>query len=219
MPRVAMILSGCGVFDGSEIHESVLSYLALDKAGCKVFFFAPDMMQSNVVNHLSGSPVAREKRNVIVESARIARGFVASLEDLEMTEFEGLFFPGGFGVAKNLSNFASAGSNCEVDPQVARIIRQAHDSSKPIGAVCIAPILLARVLGEQVRVTLTIGNDSKTASLIEEMGCRHKECSVAEAVVDQEHKVVTAPAYMLAGSIAEASRSVEAAVDEFMRFF
>lgn len=219
MPRVAVILSGCGVFDGSEIHEAVLSYLALESAGCKVCFFAPDAPQADVVNHLAGSPDAGEKRNVLVESARIARGAVISVANLSMGEFDGLFFPGGFGAAKNLSNYASAGSDCTVIPGVAAAIRQAHESSKPIGAICIAPVLLARVLGEQVRVTITIGTDSQTAAHIEEMGCRHKDCSVTEAAVDQEHKVVTAPAYMLAASITELKQSVDAAVKGFMSLF
>ncbi|UIM97163.1 isoprenoid biosynthesis glyoxalase ElbB [Yersinia ruckeri] len=206
MKRVGVVLSGCGVFDGAEIHESVLTLLALDRAGVEAVCFAPDKPQLHVINHLSGE-VSAEVRNVLVESARIARGHIQPLSAASSDNLDALIVPGGFGAAKNLSSFATEGSACSVDQDLYKLVQKMHKADKPIGFMCIAPALLPKLLGDRVR--LTIGNDIDTAESIESMGGEHIVCPVDDVVVDAEHKVVTTPAYMLAGSISEAATGID----------
>ncbi|AKA38338.1 isoprenoid biosynthesis glyoxalase ElbB [Yersinia ruckeri] len=206
MKRVGVVLSGCGVFDGAEIHESVLTLLALDRAGVEAVCFAPDKPQLHVINHLSGE-VSAEVRNVLVESARIARGHIQPLSAANSDNLDALIVPGGFGAAKNLSSFATEGSACSVDQDLYKLVQKMHKADKPIGFMCIAPALLPKLLGDRVR--LTIGNDIDTAESIESMGGEHIVCPVDDVVVDAEHKVVTTPAYMLAGSISEAATGID----------
>lgn len=193
MKKIAVVLSGCGYLDGSEITESISLIIALNQAGAQLSFFAPDQ-ELTVTNHLTQEATS-EKRNVLAESARICRGAAQSLNKLSAQDFDGLAFPGGFGAAKNLSTWALKGAQCEVNPEVKRVIQEFHQASKPIGAACIAPTLLAKVLGEH-RVTVTIGNDPGTAKEIEKTGAQHENCPVADYISDRETKVVTTPAYM-----------------------
>ncbi|MBL8747413.1 MAG: isoprenoid biosynthesis glyoxalase ElbB [Phycisphaerae bacterium] len=199
MPKVAVILSGCGVFDGTEIHEAVSLLIHLSRAGAVYECFAPDVMQAHVVNHLTHKPAETERRNVLVESARIARGAIKPLDQLEVTKFDAAFFPGGFGAAKNLCDFAFKGAECGVEPNVDRIVRAFHAAGKPVGLCCIAPVIAARVLGTGKGgpgVTVTIGNDAGTAEAIRAMGSKHQERAVTQACVDPAQRIVTAPAYM-----------------------
>lgn len=204
MVHAAVILSGCGVYDGSEIHEAVAVLFHLSRHGVRVQCFAPDKPQSDVVNHAAGKPVAGEKRNVLQEAARIARGRIQPLSQLNASDFDAAFFPGGFGAAKNLSDFAAKGADCQADPDVARVIREFNAAGKPIGLCCISPILAARVLGTVGAgeggggpgVSVTIGNDPQTAAAIHAMGATHVAKPVSEAHVDERRRVVTAPAYM-----------------------
>ncbi|CAA7620034.1 isoprenoid biosynthesis glyoxalase ElbB [Magnetospirillum sp. UT-4] len=212
-PTFAVILSGCGVHDGSEIHEAVLALLAIDRAGAAYQCFAPDIAQHDVVNHLTGQPMA-ESRNALVESARIARGRIKPLAALDAAGFDGLLLPGGFGAAKTLSTFAADGGDCRVEPEVERAIRAMHAAGKPIGALCIAPAVLARVLPG---AELTIGSDAGTAAAIEQMGGRHRTAGHGEVVVDRAARVATSPCYMLdasIGQIAEGAAAVVAAMME-----
>lgn len=209
--KIGVILSGCGVYDGSEIHEAVITLLALDKRGAEAVCCAPNIPQMHVVDHLTGQPVAGQSRNVLTESARIARGKVRDVAQVEAGELDGLILPGGFGAAKNLCDFASAGPDCHVNADVARLVREVHAQGKPVGAVCIAPALLARVLGQETP-QLTIGQDAGTAAALEKMGARHVECPVSEMVVDRQLKLVTSPAYMLAQRISEAAEGIDKAV-------
>ncbi len=206
MKKVGVVLSGCGVYDGSEIHEAVLTLLAIDRAGAEAICFAPDKDQLHVVNHLSGQ-VTDEKRNVLAESARIARGKIQPLSAADAEQLDALIVPGGFGAAKNLSDFATRGSECQVDEELKILTQEIYKKSKPIGFICISPAMLPRLLGLPVR--LTIGNDIDTAEAIETMGGMHVTCPVDDIVVDAEHKVVTTPAYMLANSIGEAAQGIE----------
>jgi len=199
MTRVAMILSGCGVYDGSEIHETVSVLLHLSMAGVSVQCFAPDIAQAHVINHAKGQPAEGEKRNVLTESARIARGDIQALSSLNAEDFDCLILPGGFGAAKNLCTFAFDGANCTVNPEVERAIRAFHASSKPIGMCCIAPVIAAKVLGTAgggPGCEVTIGSDADTAAAIESMGASHSEYPVTEAHIDEANRLVTAPAYM-----------------------
>jgi len=209
--KVGVVLSGCGVYDGAEIHESVITLLALDRHGAEAVICAPDVTQMHVVNHLTGDVVEGEERNVLVESARIARGAIKDVREISADELDALILPGGFGAAKNLCDFAVAGADCAVNPDVAALVRAVHEQGKPVAAVCIAPALLAKVLGGEAP-DLTIGNDAGTADALEAMGAAHVECPVREFVVDRERKIITSPAYMLAQSISEAADGIEGTV-------
>ncbi|OYT96067.1 MAG: isoprenoid biosynthesis protein ElbB [Pseudomonas sp. PGPPP3] len=211
--KVAVILSGCGVYDGAEIHESVLTLLRLDQRGAQVQCFAPDIEQHHVLNHLSGEPM-NERRNVLVESARIARGAVRDVRELQASEFDALILPGGFGVAKNLSDFASQGAACNVQADVLRAAQSFVAAHKPIGLLCIAPVLAAKIFGAGVHCS--IGQDADTAAAIEQMGGVHQTCEVSEICEDPARKLVTTPAYMLAQSISEAASGINKLVDRVL---
>lgn len=212
-----MILSGCGVYDGSEIHEAVSVLLALDQLGAQYQCMAPDSEQLHVVNHLSGEVAEGERRNVLVESARIARGKVEPLNRVRVSEFDGFAFPGGFGAAKNLSSFAVDGSECSVHPDVKRLIEVASDAGKPLLFCCISPVICAKVLGHKGEPRLTIGNDEATAGAIEQMQASHSKCAVTEALADTANKVVTTPAYMYDARISEVYTGIRQGVAELLR--
>jgi enhancing lycopene biosynthesis protein 2 len=203
MKQVAVILSGCGVFDGSEIHEACAALLALHRAGAQAVICAPAGNQMHVVNHVAGEPAPQETRDILTESARIARGEIQPLADVQAAAVDAVLLPGGFGAAKNLCSFAVDGDQCSANEEVAAFLQAAHQAGKPIGAMCIAPAILARVFGADLHPRITIGNDPATAGLINNMGARHVDCPVNEAVVDAENKFVTTPAYMVADNIAE----------------
>ncbi|MBI2166988.1 MAG: isoprenoid biosynthesis glyoxalase ElbB [Candidatus Omnitrophica bacterium] len=215
MPRIGVVLSGCGVMDGSEIHESVLTLLALSKAKAEAVCMAPNSDQLHVINHLTGVET-QEKRNILVESARIARGKIRDIKEVQAGDVDALIFPGGYGAAKNLCTFAVDGTDCKVHPEVARLVREVHQAGKPIGAICIAPALVAKIF-EGSGVGLTIGKDRSTADQLERLGSRHHECGVNEIWVDADHKIVTTPAYMLAQNVAEAWQGIEKLVNEILR--
>jgi len=192
--RVGVVLSGCGHRDGAEIRESVLALLALDRAGAEVSCFAPDVEQTTVVDHLRGQP-SKERRNVLVEAARIARGKIRDVKDAKAKDLDAVVLPGGFGAALNLSDFATKGPDATVHPAVASLLREMHAARKPIGAICIAPAVVARALGAS-HPKVTIGNDAGTAKAIEACGAVHEDCPVDRAVVDRENRIATTPAYM-----------------------
>lgn len=194
MKKVAVVLSGCGHQDGAEITESVSLLIALGQAGAHVTCFAPDV-EFEAIDHRTGQTPAHPKRNVLEEAARIARGKILDVATLRTEDFDALAFPGGYGAAKVLCNWATAGSKAEVRSDVARLIQEFHAASKPIGAACIAPVLLALTLGKK-GVTLTIGNDVETAAEITKAGAHHENCPVNDYVTDREMKVITTPAYM-----------------------
>lgn len=212
MPKIGVVLSGCGVYDGSEIYETVITLLALDRAGADIVMMAPDVEQG-VVNHLTGEDVDGVTRNVLEESARIARGDISDIAKVKGENLDALILPGGFGAAKNLCNFAVKGPECDVHPEVARLVREIVAAKKPLAAICIAPALVARVLGsDQLAHQLTIGNDAGTAEALSAMGASHVNCPVRECVIDRDNKIVSSPAYMLAGRISEAAEGIEKTV-------
>jgi len=211
--NVGVILSGCGVYDGSEIHEAVITLLALDRNGATAVCMAPDIPQLHVVNHLTGEVAAGETRNVLVEAARIARGKIRDLATVKAADLDALILPGGFGAAKNLCDFAVKGAECSVNPEVARLLRDMLAARKPVAAVCIAPVILSKVLGsDKLPHQLTIGTDAGTAAALTGMGSQHVSCPAREFVVDRANKIVSTPAYMLAGGIAEAAEGIEKCV-------
>lgn len=219
MKKVALILSGCGVYDGSEIHEACAALLALNQAGAQVTACAPGGPQMHVINHLAGEPAAGETRDILTESARIVRGEIKPLAELDATQFDCVVLPGGFGAAKNLCNFATEGDGCTVHPEVESFLRAASGAGKPIGAMCIAPVILARVFGPDLQPELTIGNDPATAGMVEKMGARHVDCAADQTVVDEANKMVTTPAYMLAGDIGTVFAGAAGFVEKLLRLF
>lgn len=212
MKKIGVVLSGCGVRDGSEIHEAVLTLLAIDQAGAEAVCMAPDMALSEV-NHYTQQPTG-VRRNVLVESARIARGSIKDIATIAADGLDALIFPGGFGAALNLCDFGQKGAVASVNPEVARLVREVHAAKKPIGAICIAPVLIALVLGKDVAPTLTIGTDPATAAELEKTGARHRECPVTEIVVDAANRIVSTPAYMLGTRISDVNAGIARCVAE-----
>lgn len=215
MKKIGVILSGCGVKDGSEIHESVITLLAIDREGAEAICIAPDI-DFEVVNHLTGES-SGEKRNVLVESARIARGNIRDIKTVKASDIDAVIIPGGYGAAKNLSDFAMKGAEAKAQPEVTRLIQEMIAAKKPVGAICIAPGTIAVILGKETHPTLTIGTDVGTASVLEQLGAKHEKCPVREFVVDHENKIVSTPAYMLAQRISEAAEGIEKLVKEVVK--
>lgn len=205
MKKVAVILSGSGVFDGTEIHEAVLSLHAIEQAGASWHCFAPNIEQHHVINHLTGEEMP-ETRNVLIEAARITRGQIDDIAILNPADYDALLVPGGFGAAKNLSDFALAGPKCTIHPEVKRVCQQFAEEEKPAGYLCIAPTLIPQIYGSGVKGT--IGNDPDTANAFIQMGGEHIDCPVHDFVLDQQRRLLTTPAYMLAGSISEAASGI-----------
>ncbi|UCH97736.1 MAG: isoprenoid biosynthesis glyoxalase ElbB [Candidatus Aminicenantes bacterium] len=216
MKKVAVVLSGAGVFDGAEIHESVITLLALDRQGVEVQIFAPNIPQMHVVNHLSQQP-ADETRNVLVEAARIARSKIKDLAQANINDFDAVIFPGGYGAAKNLCDFAVKGPDCKVNPVVEQFVADGLKAGKVMGFICIAPALCARIAANTgVHPTLTIGTDKNAAAAVESLGARHINCPVNDIVVDEQNKIVTTPAYMLGQRISEVADGIEKLVSKVL---
>lgn len=213
MKKIAVVLSGCGVFDGAEIHEATLSMLAIAQRGCSYEIFAPDVDQHHVINHITGEEMD-ETRNVLIESARIARGNISDLDKFNPAEFDGLLFPGGFGAAKNLSTWAFEQANATVLPGVEKAINGMVSLKKPVGALCISPVLLARILGE---VHLTIGDDEGTIDALESLGAKHVYTTHGEVVFDPEHNLITTPCYMLDATIDQIAEGANNLVDAMIK--
>jgi len=212
--RVGVLLSGCGVFDGAEIHEAVITLLMLDRAGATAVCMAPDIEQHHVINHLTQEETG-EKRNVLVESARIARGDIKAVKDIKASDLDALIMPGGLGAAQNLSDFAFKGADATVNPEVKRILNEMVSMNKPVGALCIAPATLTKALADK-HPEITIGNDMGTSAALEAMGGRHIECTVEMAHVDRVNKIVTTPAYMLGPGIKDIAKGIEKLVNEVL---
>jgi enhancing lycopene biosynthesis protein 2 len=212
MKKFAVVLSGCGVYDGAEIHEAVLTLLAIDRAGAEYRCFAPDMAQYHVVDHLTGKEVP-EKRNVLAEAARIARGQIKPLSEFNPSEFDALIFPGGFGAAKNLCDWAFKGNACTVRPDVEKAVLGMYRERKPVGAMCIAPVVLARLFSG---TSLTTGTDPASAAFIEFTGNKAVMTGHAEVVADRERKLFTTPCYMLDAGISQVADGAANLVREMM---
>ena len=217
MKRIGVLLSGCGVKDGSEIHEATLTLYFLDRLGVERICLAPDAPQTAVTDHLSGKPT-QERRNMLVESARIARGEIRPLSKVRTDDLDGVILPGGFGAATNLCDYGEKGRDLTVREDVAALLLAMHEQKKPIGAICIAPVVVAKVFGEKgIPVEVTIGDDTQVAGDIEAMGARHVMRLVDEVQIDHANKIATAPAYMLGGNVAEIGpgirKVVQAVVD------
>lgn len=214
MKKIAVILSGCGVFDGAEIHEAVLTLLNIELQGASYQCFAPNIDQHHVINHITGEEIP-EKRNVLVESARIARGEIKDLKELNISEFDALALPGGFGAAKNLCDFALKGADCEINEDVANACRAFADAQKPAAYICIAPAIIPQVYA--AGTLATIGNDLDTANGVNALGAAHQNCAVDDIIIDESAKVISTPAYMLATNIREAASGIEKAIAQLVK--
>jgi enhancing lycopene biosynthesis protein 2 len=213
--RVGVLLSGCGVMDGSEIHEATLTLYFLDRQGAEIICMAPNKNQYEVMNHLSGART-EETRNIMTEAARIARGKIRDVKTVMVEDVDAIIIPGGLGAAKNLCTYAIDGADCKVDEDVAGLLKELQRAQKPIGALCIAPSVIASLFGAELAPEITIGMDPATAEKMEKMGARHKKAKVDEIVVDAKNRIVTTPCYMLAQSIKEVGEGVEKLVGKIM---
>ena len=213
MKKFAVVLSGSGVFDGAEIHEATLTMLAIKKQGADYEVFAPDVFQHHVINHLTGQEMP-EKRNVLVESARIARGNIRSLSQFSADAFDAIILPGGFGAAKNLCTWAFEGDACRVDPGVEKALKEVHAAGKPIGALCIAPVIVGKLFPG---TNVTTGNDDASASFIKKMGSDYTKTSHGEVTVDRNRKIFTTPCYMLDADIVQIADGTENIVREMLK--
>jgi enhancing lycopene biosynthesis protein 2 len=211
MAKVGVVLSGCGVYDGAEIHEATLTLLYLSQAGAEIVCMAPDTSQMHVIDHTKGEPAEGESRNVLVEAARIARGEIKKMDKVQAADLDAVIFPGGFGAAKNLCDFAVKGPDCTVGPCVEKLVKDMLAAKKPMGFECIAPAIAAKLIDG---VQVTIGMDQETAAGIEKMGGKHVDCQVDGIVVDEAYKVVTTPAYMLGSGIADVAKGIEKLVSK-----
>ncbi len=213
--RVGVILAGCGVLDGSEIHEATLTLLYLDQEKTETIIMAPDIEQMHVINHVSQETEKGESRNVLIEAARIARGNIKDLSLIKAEDIDALILPGGFGAAKNLSDFAVEGEKFEVNPDVEKLILDTYNAKKPIGFICIAPVIAAKVLGKY-NPEITIGHDKSTARTIENLGAVHIPCNVNNIIVDEKNLVVTTPAYMLGPEISDVAQGIKKLVGKII---
>lgn len=212
MKKFAVVLCGCGTLDGSEIHESVMTLLAIDRNDCEYSIFAPNDVQYHVVNHITGEAM-NEQRNMIVEAARIARGKISPIDECNVNDFDALVFPGGNGSAKNLFTYAFNGRDCTVREDVAQLIRTFHQQKKPIGALCIAPVMLAKVLGD---ITITVGNDPHTIDDVCSFGTQHINTQQKEVIADKQNKIFTTPCYMLPARISDIADCAENLIEAIL---
>ncbi|MDH5559432.1 MAG: isoprenoid biosynthesis glyoxalase ElbB [Deltaproteobacteria bacterium] len=213
--KVGMIFSGCGVFDGTEIHEAVACMLALEREGLEVVYLAPDINQLHVVNHVTGNISQNETRSVLVESSRITRGKIEVLEPDKMDELDGVLFPGGFGAAKNLSDYALKGDQMTIDPVLETCLKRIIQQKKPIAALCVSPVILAKMLGDSAPL-LTLGSNGPDAENLTRMGAQHQVTTHEEVVVDTRLKIVTGPCYMLDASISNIFNGAEAVIKKWI---
>ncbi|MBR9876274.1 MAG: isoprenoid biosynthesis glyoxalase ElbB [Vibrionaceae bacterium] len=213
MKKIAVIFSGSGVYDGTELHEAVLALHAIEKEGATWHCFAPNIDQLHVINHLTGEEMD-ETRNVLVESARIARGNIEDVERLHVEDFDALLLPGGFGAAKNLTDFAVSGAECSINTHVAQACRAFAHANKPAAYLCISPVIIPMIYEQGVKGT--VGNDEATSAAFNQMGGKHIECPVEEFVFDEQHKVLSTPAYMLAENISQAASGIEKLVSKLI---
>ena len=217
MNKVGVVLSGCGYQDGSEIHEAVFTLHALEKAGAEAIIMAPDMDQFHVINHLNGNEDLTESRNILVESARIARGKVVDVASVSGHQLDALIFPGGTGMAKNIFDYSMAGINCTVISDVQRLVVEILEADKPLGAICIAPVMVAKVLEFLGRTgTVTGGFNVEINNDIKAMGINTIEVGAEEIVIDKENKIVTTPAYVEAKSMNESFMGIEKLVNKVL---
>ncbi len=206
-PHFAVILSGCGRADGSEIHEAVFALLCIENMGCTYQCFAPNIEQAAVINHLNNRPM-NENRNVLVEAARIARGNILDLKEFKAQDFDGIVFPGGLGAVTNWCDFAAKGADCDINRGIYNVIRECYDKKLVIGAMCIAPAMVAVALADK-KIHFTLGAGGTTVEKLEKLGVVHEEVGVTDVCIDRENRVCTTPAYMLATNMTDVCQGAQ----------
>lgn len=220
--KIGVLLSGNGVYDGSEIHESVFTLLAIDENKGEAVCMAPNVEQHHVVNHITGDEMD-EKRNVLVEAARIARGAISDLAEVKASDFDALVIPGGFGAAKNLTKWAFSGPDGDIDPEVKRIINEFVVAQKPIVGLCMGPTVIAKALeGANLNERLTVGTTSEASPYeiatisagMEKTGAVAEMKSIREISVDAKNRIITAPCYMMEASITDVRTNIKEAIDK-----
>ncbi len=216
MKEIGVVLSGCGAQDGSEIHEAVITLLSLDRAGAHAKIMAPDMKQLHVINHLSGKTM-NSNRNSLIESSRIARGKIVPINTVKGEDIDAIIFPGGTGMAKNIFNYALVGKDFTIISDVERITIESLKLGKPIGAICIAPVMIAKVLQNMgINGTVTGGYNQQIIEDIEEMGINTKQVGAEDIVVDDVNKIISTPAYVEGKSIGEVAIGITKLVDKVL---
>lgn len=219
--KIGVLLSGCGVYDGAEIHEATMALLAIDEIGAEAVCISIDKDQYHVVNHLTGEEM-NEKRNMLVESARIARGNIKEINEIDPIDIDGLVIPGGFGSAKNFTNWAFNGPDGDILPEVKLLIVNMINVGKPIAALCVSPVVVAKALeGSEIHPTLTIGTDKESSPYdipgfvqgLETTGMHTEMKTVREICVDRENKIITAPCYMMDASISDIRKNARQAIE------
>ncbi len=212
MKKIALLLSGCGYLDGTEVTECVSTIIKLSELGTKWTPFSISKSYSPT-SHFAPEHSPPGPLNCLEESARITRSQMTDLKEIRVKDYDALVIPGGYGVAKNFCSWALDGPSCSVDKNVKSVIEEFHSLSLPIGAWCIAPALVSRVLGQH-NIQVTIGNDTETAAGIEKTGAIHVPCSVTDFVTDRENKIISTPAYMLQAQPHEVFQGISSALKE-----
>lgn len=220
--RIGVLLSGNGVYDGSEIHESVFTLLAIDENRGEAVCMAPNTEQHHVVNHITGDEMP-EKRNVMVEAARIARGAISDLAEMSASNLDALVIPGGFGAAKNLTKWAFSGPDGEINADVKRIINDFVTAKKPIVALCMGPTVVAKALEDAgLKEHLTVGTTEEASPYeidaisagMEKAGAVAEMKTIREITIDTENKIISAPCYMMEASITDVRNNIKQAIDQ-----
>jgi len=214
MKNFAIVLSGCGQHDGSETHETILTLLAMDKANVNWQAFAPDILNENVINHLTDKSSPHQKREVLVESARLVRGKIKPLSEINVVDFDAVIFPGGMGAVTVLCNWAQKKSEFNFNHDVEKLIKDTKKLHKPMGFICIAPMMITKIFSD---AKFTIGNDKDLAKEIDKTGCQHIECLASDVVVDLKNKLVTTPANMLNTTISVVAEGIDKLVKELVK--
>jgi enhancing lycopene biosynthesis protein 2 len=213
MNKFAIILSGCGQHDGSETHETVLTLLSMDQQGVEWDAFAPDIISSRIINHINEEVIADEKRSVLQESARLTRGKIKPLSELNVTDYDAIVFPGGIGAVTVLCDWYNKADEFTFNQELDSVIKTAVKLNTPLGFICIAPMMIAKIYKNAI---FTIGNDADLAKAIEKTGNKHENCKASDVVVDTKHKLVSTPANMVAKSIDEVYKGIYKLIQELV---
>lgn len=222
--KIGVLLSGCGVFDGTEIHEAVLTLLAIQEAGHEYVCIAPDVDQHHVINHTNGEEM-NEKRNVFVESSRIARGEITKLSDIDPADIDALVLPGGFGAAKNLTTWAFKGPESEILPEVKLLLVNLVNIGKPICALCVTPTVVAKAFeGSDIHPQLTLGNTEQDSEYdiqgfsdgLAAVGAQPVMKTTDDILVDTANKIVSAPCYMMKTDVVGVRNNTQKAIQQML---
>lgn len=219
--KIGVLLSGSGVYDGSEIQEAVLTLLAIEEIEAEAICISIDKPQHHVINHLNGEEM-NDSRNMLIESARIARGNIKNINDVSPNDIDAMVIPGGFGAAKNFTSWAFNGSDGEILPEVKLLLVNLINIGKPIAALCVSPVVLAKALeGSTITPTLTIGTDKEPSPYditaftdgLQKTGMQTEMKSVREINIDVKNKIISAPCYMMEASIVDVRKNIRSAIE------